>query len=228
MKTYTANHRSVREGLSLESHERLGPSLALGENGRGRVLVHVKLDNREPPEVEVSTSEYDPGTKYRRVLAAGVVQYEAGGVKRQALVAPAPGDKRVLVKVSSSGTYTRNTYGVIVAYWEEPKLVARGSGAFGDAGRLGSWADDLWIIPPGSAVWVSPAGGDKLQPRVLYHQPEGLLALWSPEDFRAQVIAPWKSAASAEERARRVALAQERNNHNLALFLAAEEVATVL
>lgn len=42
----------------------------------------------------------------------------------------------------------------------DPKLVAKGQGAFGVAGRTGSWDEILVIVKDGSVLRVKPSRGD--------------------------------------------------------------------
>jgi hypothetical protein len=39
-------------------------------------------------------------------------------------------------------------------------VVARGQGAFGDAGRTGTWDDLLLVVEPGTVLRVKPARAD--------------------------------------------------------------------
>lgn len=206
MKAYSVTHRFISNGIALEPDDRLGPCVVLGEGGRGRSLTFVKLDRRSTPEVRTDGA-------CPRVYEAGVVMYEAGGGARHALVQPAVGDKRVLVRISSAGVYTRGTCGLIRPYWGEPLHVTGGRGAFGDAGRLGTWADELWIIAPGQAVYVSPAGGHKVESFGLYLNPDtGVLERWRHDDFRSEIAVPWSRTASSEARALASALAESRGH----------------
>lgn len=221
MKCYSVTHRFITEGIDLAPYVNLGLCMALGESGRGRELTLVKLDRRSTPEVRTDGA-------CPRVHEAGVIQYEAGGQARHALVQPAPGDNRALVRVCANGPYTRHTYGRIVPYWGEPVRVTGGHGAHGDAGRLGTWADDLWIISPGQALFIQPSGGDKVKTFILYHSPAGKLERWSPQDFRSEVVGGWKETATDSERERACALAESRDHRLLSNYLHANAPAVRL
>ena len=221
MKTYSVTYRMIKEGIDLISDQRLGLCVGLGESGRGRELTLVKLDRRSTPEVRTDGA-------CPRVHEAGVIQYEAGGQARHALAQPAPGDKRALVRISTAGPYTRHTYGRIVPYWGEPVRVTGGHGAHGDAGRLGTWADDLWIISPGQALFIQPSGGDKVSTFILYHSPAGKLERWDVEAWRAEVVGRWKETATDAERASALALAEQRGNKSLVALLQSEAAAVRL
>lgn len=218
MKAYSVTYRMIKEGIDLVSDQRLGLCVGLGESGRGRELTLVKLDRQETPEVRT-----DDGRT--RVHEAGVIAFDAGGRTRHALVSPAPGDNRALVRICTSGPYTRHTYGRTVPYWGEPVRVTGGHGAHGDAGRLGTWSDSLWILRPGEAVFIQPSGGDKVSTFILYHSPDspaGKLERWDVEAWRAEVVGGWKLTATDSERASALALAEQRGNKSLVALLQSE------
>jgi hypothetical protein len=65
------------------------------------------------------------------------------------------------VRVNSSGGYTRRGNGQSVEEWKgTPKLIAKGNGADGDAGNIGSWDDEVWVLREGDALFARPSGGN--------------------------------------------------------------------
>jgi hypothetical protein len=151
MKTFLVYPIGVQPYFKLQSDPALGPCLVLGEAGRGRRFVKIKLDRQRPPAVV----EIDGGPA---IEDAGLVQFEAGGATRHAFTAPAPGDRRFLIRFYTGRAYVRHTSGRVFQLRGNPVKVAEGYGAFGDAGRLGTWDDVLFIASPGDAFEVRPSG----------------------------------------------------------------------
>jgi len=181
MRCYTITRAGAREGIAVLDDPALGRVVALGEAGRGRLLTKVKLDGRRPPSVV-------DGLVHRAAVAA----FEApAGVRRHCLVAPKDeGDPRVLLRVSTSGCYTRNTLGRVTVVAGEATIVTRGHGAEGAAGRLGDWEDVLVIAAPGSAIKVKPYGGYKTPPYVAVVGGDGTVSVLPYEDWQASQGAP--------------------------------------
>lgn len=67
-----------------------------------------------------------------------------------------------LIRISTEGSYVRGANGnVSVSNPSQVKVVARGQGAFGDAGRTGTWDDLLIAVETESIVFrVKPSRGD--------------------------------------------------------------------
>ena len=63
-------------------------------------------------------------------------------------------ENRVLVRINTCSGYVRNARG----YWEtiegSVNCVAKGHGAFGDAGRVGTWDEGLCVLYSGAVVRV--------------------------------------------------------------------------
>jgi len=196
-------------GIKTIPDQFLGQVVSLGEAGRGRELTKVKLDSRNPPIVLDGN-----------IHEAGIMEFEAGGRKRHALIAGKSGDTRALVVTCAGTCYTRGTSGSSSAYWGNPVRVTGGYGAFGDAGRLGTWDHSLWILAADDAVVVLPSGGHKVTPYVLWHNGEKIEKL-GVEDFRTQIIGRWLETASPEMLASAIEIATARRSAKLVAFLEA-------
>jgi len=71
-------------------------------------------------------------------------------------------DGKWLAVVSGVGTYTRDTYGTVYCLPQDKgriQVVAFGRGAYGAAGRIGSWNEFLVVIPDDTFLKIRPAGG---------------------------------------------------------------------
>lgn len=90
-----------------------------------------------------------------------------------------------LVRVSTQYTYTRGTSGRILNPNREQKIkvISCGLGAYGDAGRIGSWKDYLLQAPVGSYLCVLPSGGrSKIPSYYLYFGDSNVLKM-NKEEF---------------------------------------------
>lgn len=190
MKCWT--FRSKEPGIRLAQDEKLGPCVYLGEQGRGRWLERVKLDNRNPPSIVLRDGK-------SIVLDAGVAEFTAGENKRYVLTASKPNDDRILADINSDGTYTRGSRGDVRPYMGDPVCLARGWRAWGDAGRIGTQHHGLWLLNDGDSVYVEVAGGYKTQNYVLMAD-DGELKQFLPEDYLSLCIDPWVAQATQEEK----------------------------
>lgn len=133
--------------------ETLGkPSIVLGEEGRNRKRVLVRVQEGLDPEQPVKVFAPKVGLPL-------VSQDEVA-------------DGRVLVRVNTEGRYQRGAVGSVSVLDGNPVLVAQGKGAYGDAGQIGEWTDTLILMSSGDALRVKPCGypakvyawdGEKLQ-----------------------------------------------------------------
>ena len=169
MRTYTWRRGALTEGLELHEVERFGLALVLGERGRGRWEEVITLDRRSPPVV-----------KDGRVLdcEARTVALPArdGRPSRKFVVLEAaenPSSLGAIVRVSTEWVYTRGSLGHVRVLHGDVQIVARGNGAHGDAGRVGSWEDVLIVVPPGGEVLIRPEGGYKTTPYRLWVEADG-------------------------------------------------------
>lgn len=198
----------TRIGIPLHNDPKLGLIVGLGELGRGRIFTKIKMDNRSAPKIE-----------YDRLMEAGVKSFKIGENQEFfTFTASKENDNRAIVRISSNGTYTRNTNGYSKVYWGTPKLVCSGMGAYGAAGRIGSWQDCLYIMSEGDAILNIPSGGYKVKPEIyLYHN--GSVSVWDPKEFRATYLRGIIENASAEEREAFRQNIIERNDENLFALL---------
>lgn len=171
MKTYTWCRGRLSDGLELRSHERFGPSLLLGERGRGRFEAIVGLDRKAPPVSE--------GLGNQRVLEcdARTITLPArdGRPEKSFIILTAQRGKQgaVLVRVCTQWVYTRSTSGRYTPITGEVQELACGRGAHGDAGRIGSWVDALLLMPFGAEIEIRPEGGYKTDTYRLWVDAEG-------------------------------------------------------
>lgn len=120
--------------------------IQLGEEGRGRKSTLVKCEPAIQDGENVIVKTPKPGMP---------------GVSQITRDSQSTGDGWV-ARVSTSGAYIRGAQGN-VRYLTEGSvvaLIAKGHGAFGDAGRTGTWDDVLVHAPIGAVLRVKPSRGD--------------------------------------------------------------------
>lgn len=138
--------------ISADTRKEIGgqqvPVMALGEPGRGRQLTLIRVPAAVAAQVQLEESK--PGMP-----------------KRVAIVNSKPESVQMpcawLARVSTCGAYVRGANGnvrVLVATASKVRVVARGQGAFGDAGRTGTWDDLLLVVEPGTVLRVKPSRSD--------------------------------------------------------------------
>ena len=137
MKTYNLNPSVVNVAGNDIS------VLKLGEKGRGRVEKLIKCDSI---------------TDSMKVLApkAGM----PGNVK---IVADVDNSVGLIIRVSTEGSYVRGANGNVSVSpndVDKVNVVAKGYGAFGDAGRTGTWDDVLLVVTNATVLRVKPSRGD--------------------------------------------------------------------
>ena len=115
----------------------------------------MKLWNIEPTKVSTGFGEID-----------AVLLGEEGRGRKRALVPITKINKinaQWVVRLSAEGTYTRGTYGTVYVLTkdrEKIKIIDFGVGAYGDAGRIGSWMDFLVAIEKTPVRFLMrPSGG---------------------------------------------------------------------
>jgi hypothetical protein len=124
MKPYNINPEKIKiADIEIEA-------IVLGEKGRGRWQEIVPCPAPVPAEIKIEITK-------------------SGKPRISPDIDPSPG---WIARVSTKGTYTRGTIGkarVPTEYRDRVKVIARGNGAEGDAGRIGSWDDLLvTVVPP--------------------------------------------------------------------------------
>jgi len=215
MKTYTWSRSSLKVGLSLTDDEHLGLVVFLGENGRGRRYEKVALDRRNPP-FKFGQPTPEGGISNPRVEEASV----------RKIVLPAQGGKpekaffvleqsrqdgwEVLIRVNTYSAYIRGGNGNWTTVEGEPETVISGYGAFGDAGRVGTWDDGLVRMKPGDVIKVHPS-----------RSIDGVssFALWVDEDGTPQT-ATWREYENLKAVAQVEALVAETEAGQKGLELA--------
>lgn len=134
MKVYNINSQSVKiADFSIHA-------VVIGENGRGRKIVNVAC-----PE----TFEF---------LEPGVTKQDKPRLNKS------DSSKGWIAKISSEGAYIRGANGNISVsseFHSKITLLVKANGAFGDAGRTGTW-DDIIISTELEDFWirVKPSRGD--------------------------------------------------------------------
>ena len=116
----------------------------------------MKLWNIEPLKIKLSFGEID-----------AIVLGEEGRGRKRALVPINKINKIInaqwVVRLSAEGTYTRGTYGTVYVLTEDRekiKIIDFGIGAYGDAGRIGSWNDFMVSIEETPVRFLMrPSGG---------------------------------------------------------------------
>ena len=106
--------------------------VTLGEQGRGRIYTIVPFH-----------AVYDPSAN----------DYEIGSTKsgKPKIIRTGKPSLGYIAKVSTLGDYARHAYGelrLLKTNAPNVKIIAAGLGAWGDAGRLGSWSEYLLQIKP--------------------------------------------------------------------------------
>ncbi|MFZ2664167.1 MAG: hypothetical protein WAX66_02290 [Patescibacteria group bacterium] len=186
MKTYNFSG-SLVGGLPLTQDEKLGKVIFLGEAGRGRRYEKVGFSRRNPPEVAANGRVVDAELQQITIPARN----GKPEIKFWVLTRSSEVSERVIVRINTEGTYTRNTSGRWQTIAGKPEKIIEGWGAYGDAGRIGSWTDGLVIMKPGDVIKVILSGGCKFEPRALWYDTTGLqTATWKDyENIQALKVA---------------------------------------
>jgi hypothetical protein len=152
MKTYNWKAGNVNEGLALTSDERLGQVVFLGEGGRGRRYEKIALGRRNPAEVVDG-----------KILEAHPVKItlkaKEGKPEKSFYVLEKPrhNNDQVLIRICTLTSYIRGASGRYIKVEGEPETLISGYGAFGAAGRVGSWDDGLVVMKAGDVLRVYPS-----------------------------------------------------------------------
>jgi len=168
MKCYTWKSGKLEEGIVIEEDNR-GKALLLGEKGRGRWQERVGLDRFKPANVESG-----------RAFEASVnkVSLPARNGKKEktfhVLARPHSGfvADSVLVRINTNTGSVRGARGRWDLLEGNAVVVTQGHGAFGDAGRVGSWHDGLIEMGPEDVIQVRPTISE--QPHILWMDGDNL------------------------------------------------------
>ena len=127
------------------------PVIQLGESGRGRLLVSIPC-----PE----------GLQDGDTVQALPPQTKANGLKtKPSIKKTSDTENGWVARISTDGSYIRGACGNVSYDPTQPSvgapiLIAKGYGAFGDAGRTGNWDDLVVQVPDGAVLRVKPTRAD--------------------------------------------------------------------
>ncbi len=117
----------------------------LGEKGRGRWLEEVKCSNRPGQE---PTGPED-------------VSFFTFGQERKHVILTNRDEKRgVLVRINTAGVYTKGSCGAVTLKGGKATMLAEGTWAEGDAGRVANGPDQLWHVEGPALFVVTLQGGE--------------------------------------------------------------------
>ncbi len=175
MKCFTWNSGKITTGLEKISDEKIGNIVFLGEDGRGRHYQKVGLSRHNPPEV---TAERIVDAFPKTIS----LPPKDGKPEKNFLVLEKPKSEsnNFLIRINTLSGYEKGAFGSFKTITGSPQLLTSGNGAFGDAGRVGSWIDSLIILHPGDVIKIKPT----------LNWGKGGFALWVNEEFKPQT-APW-------------------------------------
>ena len=127
------------------------PVIQLGESGRGRLLVSIPC-----PE----------GLQDGDTVQALPPQTKANGLKtKPSIKKTSDTENGWVARISTDGSYIRGACGNVSFDPTQtgvsvPVIVAKGCGAFGDAGRTGTWDDVVVQVSDGTVLRVKPTRAD--------------------------------------------------------------------
>jgi hypothetical protein len=193
MKLFTWNDGEIRKGLALTSDERLGKVIFLGEAGRGRRYEKVGLDGFQPAEV-INGCVLEAYPKKITLPA----KPEKGQKEKMFYVLQKPkknGETAVLVRICTDTGYRRGANGRYISVEGQPETLIYAWGAFGDAGRVGRWADGLVAMKKGDVIRVYPSRGEHSYALWL-EEGKPVTATW--QEYQ-NIVAVKKAAAAPSE-----------------------------
>ncbi len=167
MRTFTFAGGQITAGLKVTKGA-TGPVIAFGESGRGRSLVEVPLVG-----LDVTKQSDNYGRESEVVETASVVKLDEKAAPARysweqpkvntiyGLTQTGKSEDAFLVRVSTAGPYTKGTTGTVDPWKGSPVVITSGSGAHGDAGRVGGWDDVLLVVREGDVLFVRSEGGYK-------------------------------------------------------------------
>ena len=122
--------------------------IQLGEKGRGRLLVSIPCPK---------------GLQDGDTVQALPPQTKANGLKTKPSIKGSDNPENGWVaRISTNGSYIRGACGNISYDPTQPApiVIAKGYGAFGDAGRTGTWDDVVVQVPDGTVLRIKPTRAD--------------------------------------------------------------------
>ncbi len=144
-----------KAGFAISQNDQDGQHVFLGQAGRGRTPVWIRLDKFNPPDVvegrvldchlhQITPRATVPGREPRPFW-----------VLQRAKDTPTD---RVYVRVNTSGRYRRNCGGSWSTHRGNPTTLVVGEGRNGDAGRLAGFDDGIVEMGPGDVLKVTIEG----------------------------------------------------------------------
>lgn len=155
--------------------------ITLGERGRGRWLEEVSVA-RQPDRAPASAEDVGyftiPVPLDRR-------KHDYCPERHVVLTRARPDQTGVLVRINTSGTYTRNSCGSITLLFGDAEELTSGRWAEGDAGRIGHGPDALWHVRGPALLRVVIQGGRAkgYGARWLTVTTDLRVRLWEPADL---------------------------------------------
>lgn len=152
MKCFSFSGGLITPGLDVRKDEKFGMIVFLGEEGRGRRYEKVGLLRNDPAEIVDGKSIIDA-----HPVKITVNRGQENEKSFYVLAKPPQSgsdDQRVLVRVDTCTGYVRGGSGSWKALRGNPETLVHAYGAYGDAGRIGSWDDDLVLVSPGDIIHV--------------------------------------------------------------------------
>jgi hypothetical protein len=164
--------------------------LTLGEKGRGRWLEQVEVARQAdrapdgPEAIGFFTIDTPPDRRPPNAPPRHVV-----------LTRPRTGQSGVLLRIDTSGCYTKGSCGSIALLHGQAEELTRGQWAVGDAGRIGDGPDALWHARGPALIRVFLQGGSSkgYGPRYLVVTDELRISFWKPADL-VRVLATGEDA----------------------------------
>lgn len=121
--------------------------LTLGEKGRGRWLEEIKVSNRpgQTPSGPDDVSYFVFGQERKHVILT-----KSDNIKRG-----------ILLRINTSGAYTKGSCGFVHHKGGSAKLLTEGTWAEGAAGRVANGPDQLWHVEGPATFVVNLQGGER-------------------------------------------------------------------
>ena len=158
MPCFTFKSGEIQLGIQVEKGV-TGLVVKMGEDGRGASSRKYRLSVTSRFRKTASHSRRSPSCPNRK---SPLVTVSTSRRRRSFMASTHSAEDEkdtFLVHVNTGGGYTRRGDG----YWEtwkgNPEVITFGSGADGDAGRIGSWKDGLIVLREEDVMFVHPSGG---------------------------------------------------------------------